>query len=536
MAETTTATRVVRFCLDTKGLEPGQQVLLERHAGTARAAWNWALGLRNAQHDELMAHVRAQAIIETAGDADAAKVLMAGKVWRTAAFKAAPEHLRKMLSAYTLGVMFTAETRVPSSRLGWWSTEHHGVNRFAVSSALQALDVAFGRFYKDTGGHRSGTRRPRKDGRPAAWPRFKKKGRAQDSFAIFKLVVKGQDPWRVVSGGHRVEVPSIGSLRVHENTKRLRRLVSRGGRATSARFTRSGGRWYVAINVEMPLDAIRPAVTTRAQRAGGTVGVDLGVKTLATLSTGDVVANVRWGRTAQRRIARIQRKLARQQGPARDARPSAAWVATKTQLSRAQHDIAVRRQSTLHDLTKQLATRFAHVAIEDLNVRGMTGAPAAVPDPARPGAFLANGAAAKGGLNRAILDVGFGEFRRQLQYKTKWYGSTTIAVARFAPTSKMCSTCGAVKAKLSLSERTYRCDVCGLVIDRDLNAAHNIRALALTTMASQSTSSPADVGDTKRLDKGLQAGALASGLVPQDPGPPRSQEPAMGSSPPARAA
>ncbi len=215
--------RVVRVCLDDAALTPYQRTLLDRHAGTARAVWNWALAARNAQQDALMAHVRAVAIEQAAGDETAAATLLDDRTWRTATIKAAPDELRRPLRATTLGRAFTAETRDPDSRFAWWAAERHGVNRFAVSSSLQALDAAFDRYYRDTGGHRSARRaRPRKDGRPAAWPRFKKRGRATDAFALFNLVVAGQDPWRVIDGAHRIKVPSLGSLRVHENTKRLR--------------------------------------------------------------------------------------------------------------------------------------------------------------------------------------------------------------------------------------------------------------------------------------------------------------------------
>ncbi len=464
---------------------------------------------------------------------------MGDAAWRAATIKAAPDELRKPLRSAALGKRFTAEARVADSRFAWWKAEDHGVNRFAVSSSLQALDAAFERYYKNTGGHRGSKRsRPRKDGRPAAWPRFKKRGRATDAFAIFNLVVKGQDPWRIVDGAHRVKVPSLGTLRVHENTRRLRRLIRRGGVPKSARFSRSGGYWYVAIVVAMPepgprmvmspSGAVSPATPDRRQRDAGVVGVDLGIKTLATLSTGAVVENPRVGRAAARRIGRLQRRLSRQQEPTAGTPASRGWLATKSELGRVQHKVAMRRRGTIHELTKRLAADHTAVAIEDLNVRGMTSAPAAIEDPDHPGTFLANGAAAKSGLNRAILDVGFGEFRRQLTYKTSWYGSLLVPVARFAPTSKTCSACGTVKAKLRLSERTFTCGTCGLVIDRDLNAARNIAALGMQALGNPS---PADAGDAKRPDVRSRPGAPAIDLVRQDLGPPRSQRPATDLSP-----
>lgn len=529
--------RVVRLCVDVDGITPTQRDLLARHAGTARAVWNWGLAARNAQHDRLMAHVREVAILE-AGTDDGAAALLSDAAWRKKAIKAAPDELHRPLRATTLGRAFTAETSDPASRFAWWSTEKHGVARHTVSSALRSLDAAFDRYYKDTGGQRSAQRaRSRKDGRPAAWPRFKKRGRSRDAFSLYNLVVAGQDSWRIIDGAHRIKLPNLGSVRVHENTKRLRRLIARGGRPTAAHLSRSADRWYMSIVVGIPAPepgttrtpagALVPTRPDRNQRAAGLVGVDLGVKELATLSDGTVVANARLGRAAARRLARLQRHAARQQGPRKGVAPSASWIRTQQQIARLQHQTAARRQGVVHELTKRLAIRYAAVAIEDLNVRGMTGTPAAKPDPERPGAFLANGRAAKSGLNKVILDVGFGEFRRQLTYKTPMYGSQLLEVARFAPTSKTCSACGAVRAKLRLSERTYRCDTCGLVIDRDLNAALNIAALGHQAAGT----SPADAGDAKRRDHKPGRDESHAELASQDLGPPRSQERVIDSPP-----
>jgi putative transposase len=134
--------------------------------------------------------------------------------------------------------------------------------------------------------------------------------------------------------------------------------------------------------------------------------------------------------------------------------------------------VSERRAGWLHQLTKQLATGWAVVAVEDLNVAGMTAsAKGTVEKPGR-------NVRAKSGLNRSILDVAPGEVRRQLTYKTSWYGSGLAVCDRWFPSSKTCSGCGAVKAKLALSERVFRCE-CGLVLDRDVNAARNIVAAAL---------------------------------------------------------
>ncbi|WP_249353505.1 transposase [Rhodococcus sp. Q] len=337
-------------------------------------------------------------------------------------------------------------------------------------------------------------RKPRKDHRPTRWPRFKKKHRSQDSFAIFNLSVTshGDDPWKVIDKGHRIHVPNLGSLRVHENTRRLRRWIHCGAIPKSARFARRGTGWTVSIVLEVPVQAIPTPVTTRRQCAAGAVGVDVGVHSLVALSTGELIAGDP-ATAFNRRLRRLQRHAARQRGPTQEQGPSTGWVKTQRQIARLQHVDTLRRRGRLHEVTKRIATGFETIGIEDLAVAAMTAAPQPKPDPDHPARFLPNGRRAKAGLNRSIQRAGFGEIRRQLGYKTSWYGANLVVVDRYAPTSKACSACGAVKATLRLSERVYRCEQCGLVLDRDLNAARNICSLALNL-------STVDAADVKRRD------------------------------------
>ncbi|WP_169702090.1 RNA-guided endonuclease InsQ/TnpB family protein [Janibacter terrae] len=154
-------------------------------------------------------------------------------------------------------------------------------------------------------------------------------------------------------------------------------------------------------------------------------------------------------------------------------RPTTRRLKSQAQVARAHADLAERRATTQHALTKRLSTSHDVVAIEDLNVAGMTRT-------AR-GTLEQSGSnvRAKAGLNRSILDVGFGEIRRQLTYKAAWYGSRLAVIDRWEPTSKTCSTCGTARATLPLAEREYHCTTCDTRIDRDLNAARNILAAAV---------------------------------------------------------
>ncbi len=296
----------------------------------------------------------------------------------------------------------------------------------------------------------------------------------------------------MIDKGHRIHVPNLGSLRVHENTRRLRRWIHCGAIPKSARFARRGTGWTVSIVLEVPVQAIPTPVTTRRQCAAGAVGVDVGVHSLVALSTGELIAGDP-ATAFNRRLRRLQRHAARQRGPTQEQGPSTGWVKTQRQIARLQHVDTLRRRGRLHEVTKRIATGFETIGIEDLAVAAMTAAPQPKPDPDHPARFLPNGRRAKAGLNRSIQRAGFGEIRRQLGYKTSWYGANLVVVDRYAPTSKACSACGAVKATLRLSERVYRCEQCGLVLDRDLNAARNICSLALNL-------STVDAADVKRRD------------------------------------
>ena len=163
----------------------------------------------------------------------------------------------------------------------------------------------------------------------------------------------------------------------------------------------------------------------------------------------------------------MQRKAARQVGPwdqtTRTRRdPSQGWLRTQRQIGRAHARVANLRADRIHKLTTALSQTHDVIGAETLAVKNMMTA----------------GGSRKRGLNRALGDAGLGVLLRQLDYKTGWYGSRVLKADRWFPSSKLCSGCGVVKAKLHLAERTYECDSCGLTIDRDLNAAVNLARYA----------------------------------------------------------
>lgn len=264
------------------------------------------------------------------------------------------------------------------------------------------------------------------------------------------------------------------------NTRRMMRAVRNGGVIKSFTVSQVADRWYVSFLVETTVPAPSP---TRKQGSAGAVGVDLGVKYMAALSdtnapkrfnpdsgvnftneTNPTVENPRWLKRTEKRITKLQQKIARQ------VKGSNRRKATVRKLAKTHHLVALRRETGLHQLTKNLTTRYALIGIEDLNVSGMTASASGTVE--NPGKNVAQ----KAGLNRAVLDVSFGMFRTQLEYKAAWYGSAVQVIDRYYPSSQTCSNCGKrPKTKLTLSDRVYKCGHCNTEIDRDLNAAINIR-------------------------------------------------------------
>jgi putative transposase len=209
------------------------------------------------------------------------------------------------------------------------------------------------------------------------------------------------------------------------------------------------GRWYVSLAVEAPDPEPAPP-------AGAAVGVDLGVKNFAVTSDGEKIANARRLARRERNLARYQRRMARKQ------RGSNNRAKAKAKVARAHRKVAASRADFLHKTSTRLARDHDVIVIEDLNVKGMVR---------------------NRRLAKAISDCGWGEFRRQLEYKAARYGRRLVVIDRWYPSSKACSACGHRLAELSLSTRTWRCPSCRTLHDRDVNAAKNILAAGLAVSA-----------------------------------------------------
>ena len=210
----------------------------------------------------------------------------------------------------------------------------------------------------------------------------------------------------------------------------------------------AAGRWFVSLLVEETIEQ-HPAADTA-------VGVDAGITSLLALSTGEKIANPRHERRDRARLAKAQRNLSRKQ------KGSANREKARRKVARVHARIADRRRDFLHKLSTRIVRENQAVVIEDLSVRNMVR---------------------NHSLARAISDASWSELRRMLEYKAAWHGRTVIAVDRFYPSSKTCSACGVIAAKMPLSVREWTCAGCGASHDRDVNAAKVLVAAGLAVSA-----------------------------------------------------
>jgi putative transposase len=295
-----------------------------------------------------------------------------------------------------------------------------------------AKDVAEGAFTNLSAGlknyfeSKNGTR----TGAKVGFPRFKSKKDRRQSFRL------NNDKFRV--SDHSLYVPKLGWVNMAE-------ALRFEGKIMGAVVSRVAGRWYVSISVEMD----RPE---SFQFPRASAGLDMGLKRLVVLSDGTQYENQVLLRTELTHLKQLSRRLSRRQ------KGSKRWWCAKDQMARFHGRIANRRADYLHKLTTQLASTYAVLGMEDLNVSGM----------------LRNHH-----LALSLADASFGEIRRQLKYKSDWLGGRMVVIDRFYPSSQLCSVCGVKYPGLGLKDREWTCQNCGTHHDRDVNAARNIHAEAI---------------------------------------------------------
>ncbi|MEU5790934.1 IS607 family element RNA-guided endonuclease TnpB [Micromonospora purpureochromogenes] len=435
-------------------------------------AYRFALDLTPAQQRAVLAHAGAARFAHNWALARVKAVMDQREAERSYGI---PDELLTPAVSWSLPALRKQWNAAKADVAPWWAE----CSKEAFTTGLDAL----ARGLKNWADSRSGERA----GRQVGFPRFKSRRRNAPSVRFTTGAV------RLEPDRKHVVLPRLGCLKSHESTRKLARRVEAGtARIMSATLRRDGGRWHVAFCVQVDRNARRPA------RPDSTVGVDVGITHLAVLSTGELVANPRHLHDAQRRLRTLGRAMSRKTGPDRRCgrRPSKRWQRAQARLGRAHARVANLRRDGLHKLTTRLTREHGTVVVEDLNVAGM----------------LRNRR-----LARHIADAGFAELRRQLTYKTDWNGGRLIVADRWFPSSKTCSDCGAVKSKLALSERTYTCTTCGMVLNRDLNAARNLAALAAARIDTAGSGPVAGRGaDHKTRARGLVAVKRQPGTATAD--------------------
>ena len=302
---------------------------------------------------------------------------------------------------------------------------------------------------------KNGKRRGRKMG----LPRFHKRGHHEScTFTV--------QPIRVNPDHRSVKLPKLGTIKTRENTRKLHRKIVKGtARIAQATISKGFRHWHVSFIVYE-----RKHIPRTHRNPDSVVGVDMGVGdhvVVAANPDGEELMRRGLPETItdhEKRIQHLQRRRSRKQGPDRKARtkPSKRWMRTNGRIRKHHEKITNIRRDFAAKVTHDLARNYETVVIEDLNVQSM----------------MTRGGAHKRGLNRAMARASFADLRRRITYKTRWNGGRTVIADRWFPSSKTCSECGEVKSKLSLSEREYICHRCGIVVDRDLNAATNLAKLA----------------------------------------------------------
>jgi putative transposase len=305
------------------------------------------------------------------------------------------------------------------------------VSKCAPQEALRDLDKAFINFWREC-----------KKGKKIGYPKFKKKG-IHDGFRLYK---------HIHVFDNYIKLPRLGKLRIKENTAKFK------GRILSTTVSRKADRWFVSLTVER--ERIIPVRTDNE-----IVGIDLGLDNFAVISDGSGNYDHKEAPKPLKRYLEKLQRLSRQQS--RKKKGSQNRKKANLALARCYRRVRNIRKDFLNKLTTELAKTKSVICIEDLNVAGMKR---------------------NKHLARSIADVSWGEFKRQLEYKTVWYGSRLIKIPRFEPSSKRCHVCGEINNNLKLSDRTWICLKCGTLHDRDENASDNVRDDGLKILSTESIS------------------------------------------------
>ncbi len=312
-------------------------------------------------------------------------------------------------------------------------TWYYNYSKCSPHQALRDLETSFKNFHRLQ--NKSSYSLKDKKGKLQGLPRFKKKG-INDSFYLegsIKIVNK------------KIKLPKIGWVNLSEYVEE--------GKIKSCVISRKADDWFVSFRTEH-----NPIKTDKKHKS---VGVDLGIKTLALLSNGEEFINVKPYEKAKRKLRKQKKEVSRRFVKGSKSQ-SSNYKKSVTKLSKTHKKVSDVRKDNLHKITTYLAKNFELVSIEDLKPKNMSK---------------------NHSLASAILDGGFFEFKRQLLYKKEWYGGTVFIANTFFPSSKTCNVCGTINKQLKLSQRTWTCEN-GHKLNRDLNAGINLEKLAVSSTVS----------------------------------------------------
>ena len=290
-----------------------------------------------------------------------------------------------------------------------------------LQQSLRCLESAFNGFFR----------------KKAKYPVFKSKHKSRQSCKFLTCVYFDFDEWKV-------KLPKLGWIKLCKN-RTFNQEVCKQGTCTVSKD--HCGEYWCVISVE----TYEPKAAKAKLSMDTAVGIDLGIKDYATLSDGTKYSNPKHENSVRIKLARAQRSLSRKQ------KGSANREKARLEVARLHRKVANQRTDFLHKLTTDLIRKYDTICLEDLNIAGMEK---------------------NHHLARAIQGAAWGEFQRQLEYKAEWYGKNVLYIGRFTPSSKLCHKCGYINNELTLNQREWMCPQCRERLDRDVNAAINIKNVA----------------------------------------------------------